>query len=77
MAENFFVVFGQTAGSMKLPPNPKHGAEGKVLEPPSEATFVKLEAANVAEAQHVVQEKFAGSVTTTPIVVKEASWKSS
>ena len=72
---NFFVVFNQQ--ETLDPPGRTGIGTAKTLGPVTTASFCKVEATAVADAQEQAQKMFPGRVNTTPIVVTEAAWKSS
>ena len=77
MANTYFAVFGQETNVASEAVERKAGKEGKTLEPVKRAKFIKLEAESVADAQNALYALYGGEITTTPVVVTEAAWKTS
>lgn len=75
----YYVVFGQKPSNVHrdAPPEPKFTASAKVLDAPQLASFARVEAGSVKEAQQLVTHFYSGRETTTPVIVAESAWKTS
>lgn len=72
----YYVVFGQTGKNQSTPSSSTW--EGvTLLDHAHRASYIKLEAASIKEAQQAITHFYSGRETTTPVVVSEAQWKES